>query len=98
MLSKCHSSHRVYFALFLVGQHNLGVFVRLLLLNRGELSKMIDDVDDKLFYKAALEFSTQDHQQEHFINEVFTFYIRTYSSRSLAELGGKAVNMKNIPR
>jgi hypothetical protein len=29
MLSKRHFSHKVYFALFLAGQHNLGVLVNL---------------------------------------------------------------------
>jgi len=58
---------------------------------------MIVDIND-LLYEEALKYSSQDAQQPDFVKEVFTFYIRAHANQSLAELGGKAPNIKDIDR
>ena len=58
---------------------------------------MIVDIND-LLYEDALKYSSQDAQQADFVKEVFTFYIRAHANQSLAELGGKAPNIKDIDR
>ena len=97
MLSKRHFSYKVYFALFLAGKHNLGVLVNLFPSDKGGLCKMIVDIND-LLYEEALKYSSQDAQQADFVKEVFTFYIRAHANQSLAKVGGKAPNMKDINR
>jgi hypothetical protein len=58
---------------------------------------MIVDINDQLYEQARI-CSSQDIQEVDFIREVFTFYIRAHANQNLAQLGGKAPNMKNLGR
>jgi Arc/MetJ family transcription regulator len=61
------------------------------------LLNMKIDIDDDLI-KSALEISQTTLNAQDFVHKLILAYTRTEAGRGLAALGGKAPNMKEIPR
>jgi hypothetical protein len=58
---------------------------------------MMLNIDEEL-YKSALRYGKPNMNDVEFLKEILSFYIRAQAGRDLSELGGKAPNMKAIPR
>ena len=61
------------------------------------LPNMKIDIDDDLI-QSALEISQTTLNAQDFVHKLILAYTRTEAGRGLAALGGKAPNMKEIPR